>query len=108
MRRLFLSAPLAGLAMLWCTSAALAGGWAVTTLDALPQQMQAGQTNRIGFMMRQHGVQPITFGTIAEGGPGHYVAEVTFPHDGEWVWYVDQAPFQPQTLGAITIGAPGP
>jgi len=34
---------------------ALAGGWAVVTLDTLPAAPRAGQTLSLGFMVRQHG-----------------------------------------------------
>jgi hypothetical protein len=122
MRRILISVPLAAMAALWLTSSALAGGFAVTTLDPLPQWMHAGQSYRIGYMIRQHGVTPVrdatpkivisrgtervTFVGIAEGGPGHYVSDVTFPSDGDWLWVVDQSPFPiPQTLGTISVVA---
>jgi hypothetical protein len=119
-RRVLLSIAVAALAMVWLTPGALAGGWAITTLDAVPRDMQAGETYRIGFLMRQHGVEPIrdgqprivirmdgqehSFRAVAEGAPGHYVAEVAFPREGEWTWAVDQAPFPMyQALGPIVI-----
>jgi hypothetical protein len=34
---------------------ALAGGWAVITLDELPRDVRAGQSMRVGFVIRQHG-----------------------------------------------------
>jgi hypothetical protein len=37
---------------------ALAGGWAVVTLDTLPREVHAGQALQIGFMVRQHGKTP--------------------------------------------------
>ena len=37
---------------------ALAGGWAVVTLDTLPREVRAGQALQIGFMVRQHGKTP--------------------------------------------------
>jgi hypothetical protein len=110
----------ATLAMLWLASGALAGGWAVTTLDPLPQTLHAGQTYRIGYVIRQHGVTPVTqghprivitrageqlsFAGLAQGAPGHYVSEVTFPSSAAWTWSVDQDPFpEPQKLGAISV-----
>jgi hypothetical protein len=122
MKRLLVCVPLAAAAMLWVSSTVLAGGWAVTTLDPVPREWQAGQTYRIGYMIRQHGVSPMTFGTpairihqggerltfkgVAEGAPGHYVSEVTFPGEGDWSWEVDQAPFpQVQALGSIAVQA---
>jgi hypothetical protein len=41
--------------MLALAAPALAGGWAVITLDSLPKEVRAGQTQRIGFVIRQHG-----------------------------------------------------
>jgi hypothetical protein len=122
MRRIWISVPLAAMAALWLTSSALAGGFAITTLDPLPHGMQAGQTYQIGYLIRQHGVTPIrdatpsilisrgterwTFAGRAEGAAGHYVSDVTFPADGDWLWEVDQSPFpMPQTLGSISVAA---
>ena len=42
------------------TVPALAGGWAVITLDELPGQVEANQPLEIGFMVRQHGVTPLS------------------------------------------------
>jgi hypothetical protein len=120
MQRLWISLPLAALATLWLTSSALAGGYAITTLDPVPHGMQAGQTYRIGYMIRQHGVSPVrdatptiiiirvgerlSFAGMADGAPGHYASDITFPTDGEWTWSVDQSPFpMPQMLGSIMV-----
>jgi hypothetical protein len=54
-RRLSLGFVLA-VAMLLLASPALAGGWAVITLDTLPRDVHAGQSMRVGFVIRQHGV----------------------------------------------------
>jgi hypothetical protein len=42
-------------AMLLLAAPALAGGWAVITLDSLPRDVRAGQSLRLGFVIRQHG-----------------------------------------------------
>jgi hypothetical protein len=42
-------------AMLLLASPAFAGGWAVITLDSLPRDVRAGQSMRVGFVIRQHG-----------------------------------------------------
>ena len=112
-----------GLALVWAPSV-FAGGWAVTTLDPLPTELRAGQTYAIGYVIRQHGQTPFTsaqtaiqirssdseaplrFRATADGAPGHYVAQVTFPAAGEWQWDVDQTPFAPQALGTIRVLAP--
>jgi hypothetical protein len=99
---------------------AFAGGWAVTTVDALPSTIKAGETYAIGYTIRQHGQTPYVgarsaievrspsgsltrFDGQAEGPRGHYVAQVRFAEGGEWQWRVDQSPFAPQALGTITI-----
>ena len=127
MRSLRNSVLLVAAAMLWATSSALAGGWSVTTLDAVSSEMEAGQAYQIGYVMRQHGVTPVrdgeprillsradrpaailaAFPGRADGAPGHYVSDVTFPSAGDWLWAVDQHPFPiTQTLGSITIAGP--
>jgi hypothetical protein len=119
-----LAAGVAGatIALLALAGPALAGGWAVATIDTLPEGgLQAGQTYRLGYTIRQHGQTPFdgaktaitavapstrerhVFPGAPDGRPGHYVAEVTFPSEGEWSWEVSQQPFAMQTLGTITI-----
>lgn len=106
---------------------ASAGGWAVVTLDMVPQRPQAGQTLSLGFMVRQHGTTPIDgayngatmapiltarnsatgeiLSAIArkEGPVGHFVVDVTFPSAGEWAWKIAPEPFAPTDLGTLTI-----
>jgi hypothetical protein len=110
--------------LLTLTGSAFAGGWAVTTIDALPEGgFQAGQTYRLGFWIRQHGQHPFAGAkpsfqiTSAESGErrafpghpdgedGHYVVEVTFPAEGEWSWEVSQDPFSVQSLGTVSVAA---
>jgi hypothetical protein len=121
LRRVCLCIPLAAVALAWMTSSALAGGWAVTTLDSVPTDIRAGQTYRIGYMIRQHGATPLmgatpqirisrageglAFPGWPDGTPGHYVSEVNFPTDGEWSWSVDQSPFAAQVLGTLSIAS---
>jgi hypothetical protein len=110
---------------------ALAGGWAVSTLDAAPAEFRAGESQTIGFTIRQHGAtpvrveqfggevgvrvrpvedgQPLVFPARPEGPIGHYVVEVRFPSAGGWVWEIAQGPFAPQPLGSLTVQpAPAP
>lgn len=104
---------------------ALAGGWAVTTLDQLPPDLKATETYAIGYTIRQHGVTPVTpdrlegttqiqvtspdgaktlrYQGVPDGAPGHYVAKVIFPYDGKWTWRVTQGWFAPQELGSIDV-----
>jgi hypothetical protein len=74
------------------------GGWAVITVDDLPQTLAVGQPIGIGFMVRQHGVTPldrltptifasddkheaseVRVSAIPSGPAGHYVATLVVP-----------------------------
>ena len=46
------------LAMLALAAPALAGGWAMVTLDSLPREVRAGESFQLGFMVLQHGKTP--------------------------------------------------
>jgi hypothetical protein len=128
MKRLLVS--LSALALMCALGApALAGGWAATTLDDLPPNMQAGTEYAIGYTIRQHGVTPvnvedmqsttqirITAPTGAKtlsdqgvqtGAKGHYDAKVLFPYDGDWTWQVTQGPFAPLSLGVVLVAPAG-
>lgn len=59
LRRSILSSMLIVAALLALTAPAFAGGWAVVTLDSLPTEIHAGQALHIGFVIRQHGQQPV-------------------------------------------------
>jgi len=116
---LIILAALVGL--LFVVPSALAGGWAVVTLDELPAEVRQSESLRLGFMVRQHGqtatneVKPYmearNTGTgevfRAEGrqeGPvGHFVVEVTFPSAGSWEWAIVPAPFEGTPLPALQV-----
>jgi mono/diheme cytochrome c family protein len=82
-------------------AAVYAGGWAVVTLDTLPDSLVVGKPTALGFVVRQHGMTPVgglrpvveaVLGSdrvtaAAEPGdrPGHYVAKLTVPRAGDWV-----------------------
>lgn len=103
---------------------ALGGGWAVTTLDNVPDPFDAGQTYAIGYTIRQHGVTPVSvdrteiqvtqsesgkrlaFPGVSDGPVGHYLAKVTIPAAGSWTWEVTQGPFAPQPLGTLAVSMP--
>ncbi len=98
MTRVRIALAVAGL--LWTASTMLAGGWAVITVEDLPDSLETGKRVSLTFTVRQHGVHPLanlsprieatagaakvsaaaTAGRIA----GQYVANVTLPHAGEW------------------------
>jgi hypothetical protein len=101
----------AAIAILALAAPALAGGWAVVTLDSLPREVRAGESFQLGFMVLQHGktptnmdlngrpLQPIVT-AIKQGGEsiraearqqgptGHYLVDLTFPSDGVWDWQI--------------------
>jgi len=103
------------------SSPALGGGWAVTTLDNVPDRFEAGQSYSIGYTIRQHGVTPVavdrteiqithnesgkrlSFRGVADGPIGHYLATLTIPASGSWTWEVTQGPFAPHALGTLTV-----
>src|SRR3990170_6313030 len=77
-----------------------AGGWAVITVDDLPEQFVAGEPTTFGFAVRQHGVRLVpglagqitarsgsrrVTGTVTPKERGHYAAALTLPEPGEWV-----------------------
>jgi mono/diheme cytochrome c family protein len=86
---------------------ARAGGWAVLTLETWPAEVLAERPFTIEFVVRQHGahlmsglspvvtaVHPdsgdkVTFEAVAAAEEGHYQAELTLPHSGEWEWQIN-------------------
>ena len=82
-----------------------AGGWAVVTVETLPDSLVAATPARLLFAVRQHGqtlvdgLQP-TVTAVADkdrisanvqpaGQSGRYVATLTFPRPADWVITVD-------------------
>lgn len=126
MRALTLMMVVAFVALLGIPATVSAGGWAVTTLDQVPEEPRAGETYQIGYTIRQHGETPVgiemiqtteikiqggdgsthTFPGHPEGTVGHYVAEVNFPVSDEWTWSVNQGIFGDQDLGTIAVSPP--
>jgi len=120
-----LAALIAALLLVALAAPAAAGGWAVTTLDAVPDRFEAGRVYDIGYTIRQHGVTPVdlastairitstdsgkqlTFDGRKNGAVGHYVARVSFPAAGGWKWEALQDWFGPQPLGELEVAQPG-
>lgn len=91
-------------AMLISASTALAGGWAVVTLDAMPTNLVVNQPVKVAFMIRQHGKTPWVYKDVQVRGSnatgenflvhaamdkaGHYTADLTFTQPGTWQWAV--------------------
>ncbi len=107
------------MAALVVSSPVWAGGWAVTTLDHLPEQIVADEAVTVGFVVRQHGREPV--GGLApvvgathrasgenltvsavEDRPAHYSASLTFPTEGEWDWWIDGFGIE-QPMPALTV-----
>jgi cytochrome c2 len=104
------------------TLPALAGGWAVITLDELPQQVDPNEPFSIGFMVRQHGIRPMEdldptitlwnretgerFVAHAkpDGETGHYSAVFSFPSTGTWEWSI-QAFSMDQPMPPLIVSA---
>ncbi len=102
---------------------ALAGGWAVITLDAFPEDVSAGQQVSVGFTVLQHGRTPMhgltplisfrnpesgeTRSVVAEseGPTGHYVAAFTLPSAGNWEWSIEAFTVA-QPMPALVVAAP--
>ena len=98
---------------------AIAGGWAVITLDELPSNVVAGEPLSIGFTVLQHGRTPMTdlhptltaklssaetmvISAQPNGKPGHYVATLTFPKEGSWEWSI-QAFTMDQSMPVLNV-----
>ena len=121
LRRSIFALTLVALALLALAAPALAGGWAVVTLDRLPANVRAGETLRLGFMVRQHGKTPINDVTPylratrpgvseilrvdarQEGRVGHFVLDVTFPSAGAWNWQIVPEPFEGTAFAPLTV-----
>jgi hypothetical protein len=99
----------------------MAGGWAVTTVEGVPDDIVAGATYDITYTMLQHGDKPVDmantgivvyppdggapliFQGTPTGEPGQYTAQVTFPTAGAWRWEADQGGFGPFPLGTLPV-----
>jgi hypothetical protein len=122
--RLLLVVAAAALGSLGFASGATAGGWANTTLDAVPTPVP-GRPTDVGFTIRQHGVTPVdvlgevelvvrdsdgtatVFPAVGDGPVGHYVATIVVPTAGSYRWVVRQGQFGEQSLGMFVTGAGG-
>lgn len=112
--------------MLLMAPPAAAGGWAISSLDPLPE-LVAGEEIPVGFTILQHGVTPAggedlgevsvvvrsdsgreeTFPARPDGPFGHFVADVTFPGSGSFTWTVNQGWFGPYELGDVKVAGSG-
>jgi hypothetical protein len=122
MRRAITTLAAAALAVA-TASTALAGGWAVTSVDSMPDRFEAESTHTIEYTVLAHGKTPVDAGashvmvrnskageSLRFGavylGDGRYRVEMTLPVEGTWQWEVTHA-YGPQSLGAIEVAAAG-
>lgn len=103
------------------------GGWAVITVEDLPEYVTAGQPTKLSFVVRQHGMTPLgglnptvivrdakdpkTESRVAVAptvATGHYTADVVVPRAGNWTITVNSGFMNVQsTLYPIAAIAPG-
>lgn len=108
---------------------ALVGGWAVTTVEDLPDYAVAGEPLTLVFSVRQHGFQPVerlkprvealgggetrTSAAASLGSvPGRYKATITLPRTGDWIITIHSGFGNSRTtlmpLRTIARGSPAP
>ncbi len=109
-------------AVLALATPVLAGGWATTLLDPLPDRLEAGHTYTVGFWILQHGShvsqiglnnpglklvddkgQTLAYKGVALPEGGHYATALILPHDGDWAIFGMQAPFQDYDVGVLRV-----
>jgi hypothetical protein len=104
---LALALTIAGLVASFTAGPAIAGGWSVVKLDAIPRDIVAGNEVKVGFTVLAHGVTPVKdlrpridathiesrthveAEAAPEGDPGHYAAVFTLSEPGAWDWSID-------------------
>lgn len=101
--------------------AALSGGWAVVSLDTVPDHLIAGAPTTLTYTVRQHGQNPIDdlrgqivarsgketvkVATTARG-KGRYAASLTVPREGDWT-ITAHSGFGPSDITLLPIAAVG-
>lgn len=95
------------------------GGWAVTTVDELPDYVEAGKPFTLSYVVRQHGVERVGMlnGTVeaaqgatrltaraTPGSAGRYSATVTLPQKGDWTLVIKHG-FGKQEVKLLPIQA---
>ncbi|MDQ7803536.1 hypothetical protein Q5425_07330 [Amycolatopsis sp. A133] len=109
-------------AMLVSAPGAVAGNWATTYLDPLPDPVQAGQPYTVGYWVLQHGSHPsygelgptalvftpaegdpVVFPGVALREPAHYATAIAVPHDGSWRVSARQGGFADYEIGTLTL-----
>lgn len=100
---------------------AVAGGWAATVLDPVPERFEPGRSYTIGYWVLQHGSHPydgdlttglrlegtgggkLEFAGVALPEPAHFAVAVSVPAKGEWTVYAEQGIFADHKVGTLTV-----
>ena len=115
---------LAPVVMALAVTTVSAGGWAVVTVEDLPEHIEAGKAIPLTFMVRQHGITPLnglrpqlearsgTLKVTADARPGgktgQYAADLTLPDAGEWSITIHSGFLSSKlTLLPVTVVSPG-
>ena len=118
MRKLLGMLAVAGGLVVGMPTTSSAGGWVVVSLDEVPA-VHAGEDTEIGFTALRHGTTPeraddlavvVTgpsgsyhrFEAAQQGAPGHYVATITLPEEGQHTWKVTGT-FVDAELGNLAV-----
>ena len=116
------------LALLPLSLVAAFGGWAAITVEDLPEYVVARQPLDLSFMVRQHGVRPLsglsptvevksgsrqlTVAAVPAGETGQYTARLTVPEPGRWTITIHSGFGKSDVtllpLPAVAPGAPAP
>ncbi len=116
--------PFLRLLPLSATLAVAAGGWAVITLDDLPDAIAAGKPITLTFTVRQHGHTPldnlrpsidaslaggqhIRADAVPAGEKGRYRSTLTLPDTGQWRLTINSG-FGPSHVDLDPIAVVGP
>jgi len=109
------------------------GGWAVITVDDLPEFLAVGQPDTIAFAVRQHGMRlleglrptlvasdakhqtgDVSAAAVPSGPAGHYVATLLVPSSGDWIVTINSGfvsshlTLDPIPAGTTRTGRPRP
>ena len=105
MQRLRIQSMIRALVLLIVATTAFAGGWAVITVQSLPEYLVVGKPTTVTFLIRQHGrtladmnaslSAASSDGLSAKGvvtrtgNPGEYKAVLSVPQPGDWTIRID-------------------
>ena len=92
-------------ALLSATAFSVFGGWAIVTVDDMPEHFVVGQPTELSFIVRQHAVSPLadltprvtlrsgsnsaSAAVKAGARRGHYIATLIAPRAGEWTTRIE-------------------